>query len=48
MEKQKEEMKERAKQMLIDGRTYDEIMSQTTLRLKDIKRIQREEISNKF
>lgn len=48
MEKQKEEMKERAKQMLIDGSTYDAIMSETSLRLKDIKRIQKEEISNKF
>ena len=37
-----------AKKMLIDGETYDSIMARTSLRLKDIKRIQRDEINNHF
>ncbi|MDY6012762.1 hypothetical protein [Clostridium sp.] len=37
-----------AKQMIIDGETFEKIMDKTHLRLKDLKRIQREEISKKF
>lgn len=37
-----------AKQMIIDGESFDKIMEVTNLRLKEIKRIQREEISPKF
>lgn len=37
-----------AKKMLIDGESYDAIMSATNLRLKDIKRIQRNEIDTHF
>ncbi|MEG1255012.1 hypothetical protein [Clostridium sp.] len=38
----------KAKQMLIDGESYDKIMDETHLRLKDIKRIEREEVSSHF
>lgn len=41
-------LKEKAKQMLIDGQSYDEIRAETHLRLKDIKRIEREEVSSHF
>lgn len=41
-------LREKAKQMLIDGQSYDEIRAETHLRLKDIKRIEREEISSHF
>jgi len=34
--------------MLIDGESYDKIMDETHLRLKDIKRIEREEVSSHF
>lgn len=37
-----------AKQMMIDGETFEKIMDKTHLRLKDLKKIQREEISNHF
>lgn len=37
-----------AKQMIIDGETFEKILDKTHLRLKDLKRIQREEISNHF
>lgn len=37
-----------AKQMIIDGETFEKIMDKTHLRLKDLKRIQREEVSNHF
>lgn len=37
-----------AKQMIINGETFEKIMDETHLRLKDLKRIQREEISKKF
>lgn len=47
MNENKEQLKERAKQMLIDGKTHKEIRSITHLREKDIGRIQRE-ITNKF
>lgn len=39
---------EKTKQMLIDGNSYDEIRAETHLRLKDIKRIEREEVSSHF
>lgn len=41
-------LREKAKQMLIDGQSYDEIRAETHLRLKDIKRIEREEVSSHF
>lgn len=37
-----------AKQMIIDGESFDVIMEKTHLRLKDLKRIQKNEISSKF
>ena len=37
-----------AKKMIIDGETFDIIMEKTHLRLKDLKRIQRDEIDPKF
>lgn len=38
----------KVKQMLINGESYDRIMDETHVRLKDIKRIQRKEIRSKF
>lgn len=37
-----------AKKMIIEGKSFDSIMETTHLRLKDLKRIQREEIDPKF
>ena len=37
-----------AKKMIIDGETFDTIMEKTNLRLKYLKRIQRDEINPKF
>ena len=37
-----------AKKMILEGETFDTIMETTHLRLKDLKRIQREEIDPKF
>jgi len=37
-----------AKKMIIEGETFDAIMEKTHLRLKDLKRIQRDEIDPKF
>jgi len=37
-----------AKKMIIDGESFDAIMEKTHLRLKDLKRIQRDEIDPKF
>lgn len=37
-----------AKKMIIDGEDWDKIMSETRLRLKDLKRIQKNEISPHF
>ena len=37
-----------AKKMIIDGESFDIIMEKTHLRLKDLKRIQRDEIDPKF
>ena len=37
-----------AKRMIIDGKPLEEIIYNTHLRLKDLKRIQRDEIDPKF
>ncbi|EJT6170669.1 hypothetical protein QTI99_05975 [Clostridium perfringens] len=37
-----------AKQMIIDGESFDKIKEVTNLRLKEIKRIKRDEINPKF
>lgn len=37
-----------AKKMIIDGEPWEDIMSETHLRLKDLKRIQRDEINPHF
>lgn len=37
-----------AKKMIIEGESFDKIMAATSLRLKDIKRIQRNEIDTHF
>ncbi|MCE5222544.1 MAG: hypothetical protein LLF98_15245 [Clostridium sp.] len=37
-----------AKKMIIDGESFDTIMEKTHLRLKDLRRIQRDEIDPKF
>ncbi|WP_195989472.1 hypothetical protein [Clostridium sp. D53t1_180928_C8] len=37
-----------AKRMIIDGEPWDKIIDTTHLRLKDLKRIQRDEIDPKF
>lgn len=37
-----------AKKMIIDGESLEKIMETTHLRLKDLKRIQRDEIDPKF
>ena len=41
------ELKMKARQMLIDGKTLDEIKSETGLRPKEVKRIQNE-ITKRF
>lgn len=43
-----ESMKEKAKQMIIDGESFDKIMNETNLRLKDIKKIKKDEIMSHF
>ena len=49
MEKEtKDQVYERAKQMIIAGESWDKIMEETRLRQKDLKRIQMEEINPKF
>lgn len=37
-----------AKKMIIDGEPWDDIMNETHLRLKDLKRIQRDQIDTHF
>ena len=37
-----------AKKMIIDGESWEKIIETTHLRLKDLKRIQRDEIDPKF
>ena len=39
--KDEKNLHEQAKQMIIDGESFDTIMEKTHLRLKDLKRIQR-------
>lgn len=41
-------VKEVAKQMMIEGESWQKIMDTTHLRLKDLKRIQRDEIDPHF
>ena len=41
-------IRERAKEMIIAGESFEKIMDETHLRLKDLKRIQREEIDPHF
>lgn len=43
-----EEIKEKAKKMMRHGDSYEKIMERTSLRLKDLKRIQRTEINPYF
>lgn len=45
---EKNEKYKMAKQMLIDGKDWNLIMQETGLRLKDLKRVQREEINPHF
>ncbi|NLZ33817.1 hypothetical protein [Clostridium isatidis] len=42
------ELHDKAKKMLIAGESYDKIMDETHLRLKDLKRIERNEIIPNF
>jgi hypothetical protein len=44
----KNQVYEKAKQMIIAGESWDKIMEETRLRQKDLKRIQMEEINPKF
>jgi hypothetical protein len=44
----KDQVYERAKQMIIAGESWDKIMEETRLRQKDLRRIQIEEIDPKF
>lgn len=37
-----------ARKMIIDGESWEKIIETTHLRLKDLKRIQRDEINPKF
>jgi hypothetical protein len=46
--KQDNSLHDKAKKMMIDGEPWDTIMEKTHLRLKDLKRIQRDEINPKF
>ncbi len=48
MEKTKEELYGIAKQMLIDGEDWNKIMDETNLRLKDLKRIEKNDITPKM
>lgn len=41
-------LREEAKKMIMNGDSFDKIMEKTHLRLKDLKRIQREDINPKF
>ncbi len=40
--------RDRAKEMMLAGESWVKIMKETRLRLKDLKRIQRDEISSHF
>lgn len=39
---------DKAKQMIIAGESFTKIIDETNLRLKDLKRIQRDEINTHF
>jgi len=45
---EKESLKNDAKKMMIDGEHWSAIREKTHLRLKDLRRIQRDEINPKF
>lgn len=45
---EKNSLLHRAKKMMIDGEHWSTIREKTHLRLKDLKRIQRDEINPKF
>jgi DNA-directed RNA polymerase subunit H (RpoH/RPB5) len=45
---EKDHAYEVAKKMLVDGESWNKIMEETKLRLKDLKRIQKEEITPHF
>jgi hypothetical protein len=42
------ELHNKVKKMMVEGESWDKIMEETHLRLKDLRRIQREEITPKF
>lgn len=44
----KQEAHNRAKEMIINGDTLEDVMKETKLRLKDLKRIQKNEIDTHF
>lgn len=46
--KEKNSLHDKAKKMMIDGEHWITIREKTHLRLKDLKRIQRDEINPKF
>ncbi|GIM29569.1 hypothetical protein CPJCM30710_22350 [Clostridium polyendosporum] len=48
MIKGKDEAYKVAKKMIIDGESWDKIMDETRLRLKDLRRIQKNEIDPHF
>lgn len=41
-------LQKQAREMLIAGESFDTIMSATGLRLKDVKKVQHNEISSRF
>ena len=45
---EKKSLQDKAKNMMIDGEDLSTIREKTHLRLKDLKRIQRDEINPKF
>lgn len=45
---EKNSLHDRAKKMMIDGEHWNTIREKTHLRLKDLRRIQRDEINPKF
>lgn len=47
-EQEKNALRSRAKKMMIDGEHFNTIREKTHLRLKDLRRIQRDEINPKF
>ena len=45
---EKKSLRDKAKKMMIDGEHFDTIREKTHLRLKDLRRIQRDDINPKF